>query len=99
MGLTVKIPVKEVEGKETVYETIERILKSDKNNAYTIGGLMITAFGVKESEIRGKSFSQWRKGLPTLFTRIRLSLVKLVREGKVNQIKKGRAVVYWWIGN
>lgn len=96
MGLTIKVPVKEVEGKETVCETVERTLQKDKDNAYTIGGLMITAFNVKESEIRGKSFSEWRKGLPTLFTQIRLCLQKLVRENKINQRKKGRAVVYWW---
>jgi hypothetical protein len=98
MGLTIKVPVKEVEGKETVCETVEKTLKNDKNNAYTLGGLMVTAFGVKESEILGKSFSQWKKGLPSLYTRVRLCVAKLVKENKAKQIKKGRAMVYWWVG-
>jgi len=98
MGLTIKVPVKDVEGKETVCEIVEKTLKGDRTNAYSIGGLMITCFGVKEAEINGKSFSQWRKGLPTLYTQVRLCLIKLVKENKVSQRKKGRAMVYWWIG-
>lgn len=99
MGLTIKVPIKEVEKTEPVIEKLEKFLKNDKENAYTIGGLMITAFGVKESQIRGKSFGQWDPGLPTLFTQVRLSLVKLVREGKLKQKKSGRAMVYWWVEN
>lgn len=99
MGLTVKVPVKNLlEEKETVREIVEKTLKNDLENAYTLAGLLITSFDVKESEIKGKSFSQWRKGLPARYVKVKSCLGKLVEEKKVNQRKKGRAMVYWWIG-
>lgn len=98
MGMTKKIPVKEVEGTETTCETVERTLIEDKGNAYTISGLMVDAFGVKESDIYNKPFSQWKSGQPSLYTRIRLCLGTLVKEGKVKQRKKSKAMLYWWAG-
>jgi hypothetical protein len=97
MGLTITVPVKSLlEEKETVCEIVEKTLKNDPENAYTLAGLLITSFDVKESEIKGKSFSQWRKGLPAKYVKVKSCLNKLVEEKKVNQRKRGRAVVYWW---
>lgn len=96
MSLTRKTPVKELEREKPVMETIEHKLRSDKDNAYTIAGLMIECFGVKESDI-DKSFSLWKKGDPTLYSRIRKTLDKLTKQGKIKQVKKGRAVHYWWV--
>ena len=57
---------------------------------------MIESFGVKENEI-DKSFSLWKKGYPTLYSRIRKALDKLTGESKIKQAKKGRAIHYWWV--
>jgi hypothetical protein len=59
---------------------------------------MVEAFKVKEEEILGKPFRDWKKGLPTIYGRIDRSLRKLVKEGKAKVIKDGRAWVYWWVG-
>lgn len=96
MSLTRKVPVKEMEREKPVMETIENRLKSDRDNAYTIAGLMIECFGVKEEDI-DKSFSKWKKGDPTLYSRIRKALDVLTKQGKIKQAKRGRAVHYWWI--
>ncbi len=95
MGMTMRVPVDEVE-KESVKDVVERALKSDPKNAYSIFGLMVLEFDIKESDINGKPFSQWKKGLPTLYTKIKTSLEKLAEEGKVTKGKKGKAYVYWW---
>ncbi len=96
MSLTKKVPVKEMEREKPVMETIERKLYSDRENAYTIAGIMIECFGVKESDI-DKSFSKWNKGDPRLYSRIRKALDKLTKQGKIKQAKRGRAVHYWWV--
>jgi len=95
--MTKKIPVAEI-NKKTTESIVEDTLKNDPKNAYTILGLMVEKFGVKESEIASKPFNQWKKGMPTMYTKIRLSLEKLVKEGKVKKQKVSKAQVYWWIG-
>ena len=93
-----KIPVSKImEG--SVADIVENTLKSDPKNAYTIMGLMVEKFGIKEAAIDGKSFNQWNHGDPTLYTKIRLSLEKMVRESKVEKQKVGRAMAYWWVEN
>lgn len=59
-------------------------------------GLMIEGFGVKPNEIDSKQFSHWKSGYPTLYTKIRLTLQRLVKESKVESRKNGKAMVYWW---
>lgn len=98
MGLTKKIPVKELQTKDTYSRILEQ-LRSDPENAYTISGLMIDVFGVKEKDIKNKPFSYWPKGVPSLYTRIRLCLEKLQKNGYVKSMKHGRAWVYHWIGH
>jgi hypothetical protein len=93
---TIKVSVKEVEESQDVCAQVSETLKNDPKNAYTIGGLMITAFGVKQSDISNKSFSEWKEGQPTLYSRIRKCLDKAVALGKVKQKKHKRAMVYWW---
>ncbi|MGC8580443.1 MAG: hypothetical protein ACP5MB_10365 [bacterium] len=95
--MTRKIPVSELgKGSGDVPEIVESTLKGDPKNAYTVLGLMVEQFGVRESAIASKPFNQWEKGLPTLYTRIRLALEKLVKENKVRKQKVGKAQVYWW---
>ena len=36
--------------------------------------------------------------LPTMYTKIRLTLEKLVKDGKVKKQRVGKAQVYWWVG-
>ena len=96
MGLTIKKPVKEIKASRPVCEIVAERLKSDPDNGYTIMGLMVECFNVKETEMNGKPFSSWRKGLPSLYTRVRLCLERLVKEGKVDKAKQERAGLYWW---
>lgn len=94
MGLTIKTPIKEINQEKPVIEIVEEKLKSDKNNAYTISGLMVECFGVKESDIN-QPFRDWKTGQPALYSRIRVALDKLIEEGKVKKGKKGKAIHYW----
>ena len=96
MSLARKMPVNKIK-EDSVSEKITAQLMHDMGNGYTIAGLMMDCYGVKESEIN-KPFSLWKKGLPTLYTRIRLNLEKMVEQGAVNKAKRGRAVYYWWTG-
>lgn len=96
MSLSRKLPVNELK-RSNVPERIKAKLQDDSHNGYTIAGLMMDCYDVKENEIN-KSFRLWRQGLPTLYTQIRVSLEKFVATGKVSKTKRGRAVYYWWIG-
>ena len=93
MGLTIKLPVKKLEGKSTC-EQVEELLHKDPESAYNVGGIMITFFGAKESEIN-RPFRDWPRKLPTLYSRIRNCLEKMVQEGKVNKKREGKADYYW----
>jgi hypothetical protein len=96
MPLTVKVPVKEIKANKPVCETVEEKLKTDPANGYTVMGLMVECYNVKESEMDGRPFTEWRKGLPTLYSQIRRCLEKLQKQGKVDKWKKKQAYVYWW---
>ena len=92
------MPVSEIK-KNNVEDIVKAILSKDKANAYSIMGLMVEGFGVAEDDLNGKPFSQWKPGYPTLYTKIRLTLQRLVKEGKLESRKNGKAVVYWWSGH
>ncbi len=96
--MTKKIPVDQIR-EMSIEDTVRETLKNDPKNAYTILGLMVDKFGIKESDIASKPFNQWKKGLPTMYTKIRLALEKLVKEGKVRKQKVGKAQAYWWVGD
>jgi len=90
-----KVPVSELE-KNNICEVVRETLESDPTNAYTIMGLMVEKFKVKENEILGKPFSQWKSGHPTLYSRIRKCLDQMQKEGVVKKGKHEKADVYWW---
>ncbi len=94
---TIKTPIKKIK-ENNVLEKIEKVLKKalKEGNAYTISGLMIDAFGVKEKDIHNKPFSDWPEGLPLLYSKIMRNLDKLNEENKVEKTKYGRAYHYWW---
>jgi hypothetical protein len=99
--MTRKVPVAEIEEKgsmSSVEEIVRATLANDPKNAYTIMGIMVEKFDVEEDAIASLPFNQWGKGLPSLYTRVRLALEKLVRDGEAKKGKSGRAQVYWWIG-
>ena len=96
MGLMVKVPVKDVEGKPHVRTVVERTLQDDPKNAYTIQGIMVAKFGVPEEEIHSRSFSKRKAEYNTLYSQVRQALEKLVKEGKAKMGKHQRAMVYWW---
>src|SRR3989344_2751083 len=93
MGLTIKLPIKKLEGR-SVCEQVEELLRTDKENAYTVGGIMMDVFGVKEKEIN-RPFKDWESGRTTLYSRIRSCLEKMVKEEKANKKSEGRADYYW----
>ena len=94
MSLKIKVPVADLE-KNNVCEMVRKKLESDPKNAYTIMGLMVE-LGVKEDDIRGKPFSQWKKGQPTMYSRIRKCLEQLQVDGIIKASKHQRADVFWW---
>lgn len=96
MGLKIKVPVKEI-GRDNVYEKVKRKLMTDADNAYTVSGLVIEIFNVNKKQIENKPFRDWPAGLPTVYSRIRTSLNKLVKQNLVKTTKHGRAWVYWWV--
>ncbi|MFH1590905.1 MAG: hypothetical protein ABIC95_03170 [archaeon] len=95
MGMTIKVPVSEI-GKDTTCKRVREILEKDPENAYTIKGLMVTAFDVNEKDIDGKRFSEWKKGQPQLYAKIKKCLNTLCVEGEIQAEKHGRAVVVHW---
>ncbi len=95
MGITIKIPVKELKEMDACGKVTQK-LKENPENAYTISGLMVEVFGVKEKDIDNKSFGDWAKGLPSLYTRIRLCLERLQKQGRVKSVKHGKAMMYYW---
>ena len=95
--MTKKIPVDQIR-ENSIEDIVIEALKNDPKNAYTILGLMVDEFGIKESDIASKPFNLWKKGLPTMYTKIRLTLERLVKEGKVKKQKVGKAQLYWWVG-
>jgi hypothetical protein len=96
MALKIKIPIKDIVV-DSVERKIEERLREDKKNAYTIMGIMIELFNVKEQDMRNKSFPQWKEGLPSLYTKVRVALERLVENGKAKKAKHGKAFVYWWV--
>ena len=94
--MKIKILVKDLE-KDDILSKVGEQLRKDKENAYTVQGLMVRAFGVKEEEIQNKPFAAWKKGLPTLYSRIGRSLKRLQQGGNVKSKKHERAWVYWWV--
>lgn len=96
--MKIKIPIKNLE-KEDVMSKVEEFLSRDRENAYTIGGIMVEAFKVKQEDIENKSFSSWKKGLPTVYSRIGRCLKRLEERGKVKSKKHERAWVYWYIAD
>lgn len=94
MPFTTKVPIKDVI-KPNIMEIVNETLSSDNKNAYTIMGIMLERFGFKEKDIRNKPFSQWPKGAPTIYTKIRHALNKLEKKGMIKSAKYGKARVYW----
>jgi hypothetical protein len=92
----IKVPVKELEKRDTC-ELVEETLRKDPTNAYTVSGIMIKAFDVKEKDISNKAFRDWPKGFPTLYSRITKCLSKLKKDLMVKSTKHGKAWVYWWV--
>ena len=96
MALKIKVPVKELEKRNTC-DIVEETLKGDPKNAYTVSGIMVAAFGVKEKDIANKAFRDWPKGLPTLYSRVTKCLNTMKKDLMVKSAKHGKAWVYWWI--
>ncbi len=96
MGLTIKKSVKDIKANRPVCETVEQKLRLDPDNGYSVMGLMVECFDVRESDINGKPFKSWKKGHPSLYTRIRTCLERLHKAGRVEKSKQERAFLYWW---
>lgn len=95
MGMKIKVPVRDLQ-KEDACGKVRSYLANDPDNAYTVSGLLVKIFGVEEEDILSKPFRDWPKGVPSLYTRIRICLNKLIKDGEVKVEKHGRAWVYYW---
>lgn len=98
MGLTIKTPVKDIAENPDVLDKVEEKLRSDRGNAYTVAGLMIECFDKKESDLN-RPWRDQEKGNSALYGRIRAALEKLRAEGKVKQVKSGKAMHYWYVAD
>jgi hypothetical protein len=58
---------------------------------------MVEVFKVEPKDIENKPFASWKKGLPTLYSRIGRCLRRLEELGKIKSKKHEKAWVYWWI--
>jgi hypothetical protein len=95
-GLTIKIPKSEVET-ETTYEKVKAHLKKNPEYAYTRAGLMVEVYKQRPEDLN-RPFGKWPEGAPSQYTRIRLSLDKLRKEGVIETKKQGKKFLYWWKG-
>jgi len=96
-GITIKIPRDKLEN-GNVYDRVKEHLQENVKDAYTIMGLMVELFGAKAEELNGP-FKDWPKGMPSLYTRVRLGLEKLKAEKLVDSKKHGKAYFYFWRGS
>ena len=95
--MKIKIPIREVQ-EEDFCSKVEKALGEDKENAYTVNGLMIEIFKVKKEDIENKAFKDIKKELVALYSKITRCLRRLESLGKVKSKKHGKAFVYWYIG-
>jgi len=93
-GITIKIPRSKLENGD-VYEKVTEHLRKNPKDAYTIGGLIVELFGANPKDLNAP-FKDWPKGMPSLYTRIRLALERLKTEKLVDSKKHGRAFFYFW---
>jgi hypothetical protein len=95
--ITIKVPLKDIQ-KESVYDKVKAHLKKNPTYGYTIGGLLVEIYGYKAEELDAP-FKDWPKGAPSQYTRVRLALEKMQKEGSVDSTKQGRRYLYWWRGS
>jgi len=91
-----KISIKKLK-EQSVEEKVEEFLKnSTENSAYSIQGIMMELFHIEEEDIKGVSFKDMKKGLPTLDSRIRRTLELLIKNDKIKKRKYSNAYYYYW---
>jgi hypothetical protein len=91
-----EISVEDVILSEIFEKKIIEFLKSNVGKAYSIQGILVNVFNVKEEDIKGVSFCDMKAGLPTLYSRIRATLKRLVISGNVKMGKSEKAFFYYW---
>jgi hypothetical protein len=95
--ITIKVPLKDIQ-KESVYDKVKAHLKGNSSYGYTISGLLVEIYGYKANELDAP-FRDWPKGAPSQYTRVRLALEKMEKEGSIDSTKQGRKFLYWWKGS
>lgn len=93
-GITVKVPIDEIQDKPVIDE-VKGHLASNPKFAFTISGLLVELYGYK-AEALNAPFKEWPAGAPSQYTRVRLALEKLKKEGIISAKKQGKKVLYWW---
>jgi hypothetical protein len=94
--ITIRVAVKDIQ-KESVHDKLKNYLKENSEYGYTIGGLLVEVYGYDPRELNAP-FRDWPKGAPSQYTRVRLALEKLQKEGLIKSRKQGKKVLYWWKG-
>jgi hypothetical protein len=92
--ITIKVPLKDIQ-KESIYDKVKAHLKANQNYGYTISGLLVEIYGYTAEELDAP-FRDWPQGAPSQYTRVRLALEKMKKEGSINSTKQGRKFLYWW---
>ena len=92
-GITIKVPIEELRDKPVI-EEVKGHLESNPKFAFTISGLLVELYGYKAEELNAP-FKDWPAGAPSQYTRVRLALEKLKKEGAISGKKQGKKVLYW----
>jgi hypothetical protein len=93
-GITLRVPLDEVQ-EDSTFDKVINLLKSNPKYAYTIIGLVVELYKYDPEDLNA-SFKDWPKGAPSQYTRVRLALEKLKKEGKIEAKKQGKKGLYWW---
>lgn len=93
-GLTIKIPKGELET-ESTYEKVKAHLRANSGYAYTRAGLVVEIYKQRPENLN-RPFSEWPEGAPSQYTRIRLSLDRLEKDGLISSKRQGKKFLYWW---
>jgi hypothetical protein len=93
-GITVKMPLSQLESK-TVVQRVREHLQRNVDDGYTISGLLVELYDYSPTELNGP-FKSWPKGAPSQYTRIRHALEDLKAKKLVQSIKHEKAYFYFW---
>lgn len=87
--MTIKVRVSDLK-ERPLTDTMLVFLQANKKYAYTRKGLMVEVLKVPCEDIDNKNFGEWKKGQPTMYSRVSKALDTLVKQKQVQSKPFGR---------